>query len=102
MDSFKKLIPKYAIVIRDGKKKKISADHLVVGDLVELKGGDQVPADIRLTKNESLRVDNSSLTGESDPQSRGLVAENENPLEAKNLLFFSTNCIEGIDHNLHQ
>ena len=40
MDSFKNLVPKSAIVIRDGLKKKISADHLVVGDLVELKGGE--------------------------------------------------------------
>lgn len=54
-----------------------------------------MPADVRLTKNESIRVDNSTLTGESEPQNRALEAENENPLEAKNLLFFSTNCIEG-------
>ena len=95
MESFKSLVPKSAIVIRDGKKKKIPADHLVIGDLVEVKGGDQIPADLRLVKNEFLRVDNSTLTGESEPQGRGLIAENENPLEAKNLLFFSTNCIEG-------
>lgn len=95
MDSFKNLVPKNAIVIRDGIKKNIKADHLVVGDLIEIKGGDQIPGDIRLTKNEFLRVDNSTLTGESEPQNRSLHAENENPLEAKNLLFFSTNCIEG-------
>ena len=95
MESFKNLVPKSAIVIRDGQRKQISADHLVVGDLVEVKGGDQIPADLRLIKNEFLRVDNSTLTGESEPQGRGLIAENENPLEAKNLLFFSTNCIEG-------
>lgn len=95
MDSFKNLVPKYAIVIRDGFKKRIAADHLVVGDLVEVKGGDQIPADIRITKNEFLRIDNSPLTGESNPQTRCLTAQHENPLEAKNLLFFSTHCLEG-------
>lgn len=101
MESFKNLVPKSAIVIRDGKRKRIEADQLVVGDLVEVKGGDQIPADLRLVKNEFLRVDNSTLTGESEPQGRGLVAENENPLEAKNLLFFSTNCIEGRSNGLN-
>lgn len=95
MDSFKHLIPKNAIVIRNGFKKKIAADHLVVGDLVEIKGGDQIPADIRIVKNEFLTVDNSPLNGESNPQTRCLTAQNENPLEAKNLLFFSTHCLEG-------
>lgn len=40
MDSFKNLVPKNAIVIRDGRKKRIKAEQLVVGDLVELKGGE--------------------------------------------------------------
>ena len=40
-------------------------------------------------------MDNSSLTGESEPQSRGADFTNENPLETKNLAFFSTNAVEG-------
>jgi sodium/potassium-transporting ATPase subunit alpha len=40
-------------------------------------------------------VDNSSLTGESEPQARGPDCTNENPLETKNLAFFSTNAVEG-------
>ena len=42
-----------------------------------------------------LQVDNSSLTGESEPQSRGPEYTHENPLETKNLAFFSTNAVEG-------
>lgn len=42
-----------------------------------------------------LQVDNSSLTGESEPQSRSAECTNDNPLETKNLVFFSTNVIEG-------
>jgi len=41
-------------------------------------------------------VDNSSLTGESEPQSRSPEFTHENPLETKNLAFFSTNVVEGI------
>ena len=55
-----------------------------------------MPADIRLVTNHSLKVDNSSLTGESEPQMRSLNAEHHNPLEARNLMFFSSNCLEGI------
>lgn len=43
----------------------------------------------------SCKVDNSSLTGESEPQTRSHEFTNENPLETRNLAFFSTNCVEG-------
>lgn len=42
------------------------------------------------------QVDNSSLTGESEPQSRSPEYTSENPLETKNLAFFSTNAVEGV------
>lgn len=95
MDSFKKMVPQHARVIRDGIKDTISADEVVVGDLVEVGAGDRVPADIRVIFAHQFKVDNSSLTGESEPQSRGTEHINENPIEAFNLAFFSTNCIEG-------
>lgn len=41
------------------------------------------------------QVDNSSLTGESEPQTRTPDFSNENPLETRNIAFFSTNCVEG-------
>ncbi|NXT19837.1 AT1A1 ATPase, partial [Syrrhaptes paradoxus] len=41
------------------------------------------------------QVDNSSLTGESEPQTRSPDFSNENPLETRNIAFFSTNCVEG-------
>jgi sodium/potassium-transporting ATPase subunit alpha len=44
---------------------------------------------------QGFKVDNSSLTGESEPQSRGVEFTNENPLETKNLAFFSTFAVEG-------
>lgn len=45
-----------ALVIRDGKKNEINANLLVVGDLVEIKGGDRVPADIRIITSQGCKV----------------------------------------------
>ncbi|KAI4538854.1 hypothetical protein MG293_011121, partial [Ovis ammon polii] len=84
-----------ALVIRDSEKKTIPADQLVVGDIVEIKGGDRVPADIRILSTQGCKVDNSSVTGESEPQARCCEFTHESPLETKNIAFFSTTCLEG-------
>ncbi|KAJ7534352.1 hypothetical protein O6H91_13G090500 [Diphasiastrum complanatum] len=54
-------------VIRGGRRQKVSIHTLIVGDLALLNIGDQVPADGVLAKGHSLSVDESSMTGESDP-----------------------------------
>uniref|UniRef100_A0A671RHZ8 ATPase Na+/K+ transporting subunit alpha 1a, tandem duplicate 4 n=1 Tax=Sinocyclocheilus anshuiensis TaxID=1608454 RepID=A0A671RHZ8_9TELE len=95
MESFKNLVPQQALVIRDGEKKCINAEEVVAGDLVEVKGGDRIPADLRIISAHGCKVDNSSLTGESEPQTRSPDFSNENPLETRNIAFFSTNCVEG-------
>lgn len=95
MESFKKLVPQEAVVIRNGAKMSVETESLVVGDLIEVKGGDRIPADIRIVWCQGMKVDNASLTGESEPQSRSSDFTRENPLETKNLAFFSTNCVEG-------
>jgi len=56
-------VPHYTVCIRNGEKKKIKAEELTLGDIVELKSGDLVPADIRVLDAKCLKVDNSSLTG---------------------------------------
>uniref|UniRef100_A0AAX7U664 Sodium/potassium-transporting ATPase subunit alpha n=1 Tax=Astatotilapia calliptera TaxID=8154 RepID=A0AAX7U664_ASTCA len=93
MDSFKKMVPQQAMVIREGEKMQINADLVVLGDLVEIKGGDRVPADLRVISSSGCKVDNSSLTGESEPQTRSPEFTHQNPLETRNICFFSTNCI---------
>ncbi|CAD5215636.1 unnamed protein product [Bursaphelenchus okinawaensis] len=95
MESFKNMVPTFAIVYRDGKKVQLSTESLVVGDVVEVKGGDRIPADIRITYAMGLKVDNASLTGESEPQSRATECSSDRPLETRNLAFFSTNAVEG-------
>jgi len=95
MESFKNLVPQYAVVRRNGEKITVKAVELTLGDIVDIKFGDRVPADLRVIEARGFKVDNSSLTGESEPQSRGPEFTNENPLETKNLAFFSTNAVEG-------
>ncbi|XP_027223738.1 sodium/potassium-transporting ATPase subunit alpha isoform X1 [Penaeus vannamei] len=95
MESFKNMVPQYAIVLRDGEKQNVQAEELCIGDIVEVKFGDRIPADIRVIESRGFKVDNSSLTGESEPQSRSPEYTSENPLETKNLAFFSTNAVEG-------
>jgi len=95
MESFKNMVPQFATVIREGEKLTLRAEDLVLGDVVDVKFGDRIPADIRIIEARGFKVDNSSLTGESEPQSRSPEFTNENPLETKNLAFFSTNAVEG-------
>ena len=95
MESFKNMVPQYALCLRDGEKVTIKAEELTLGDIIEVKFGDRIPADIRVLESKSFKVDNSSLTGESEPQARNPEFTHENPLETKNLAFFSTNAVEG-------
>jgi len=95
MESFKNLVPQYALARRNGEKVTVPAAELTLGDVVEVKFGDRVPADLRVIEARQFKVDNSSLTGESEPQTRTPEFTHENPLETKNLAFFSTNAVEG-------
>lgn len=95
MESFKNMVPQQAICTRSGEKRTIKAEDLVQGDLIEVKFGDRVPADIRVLKASGFKVDNSSLTGESEPQARTAEFTSDNPLETRNIAFFSTNAVEG-------
>ncbi|XP_066463270.1 potassium-transporting ATPase alpha chain 2-like [Eleutherodactylus coqui] len=95
MAGFKNMVPQQALVLRNGKRIEMIAEHLVVGDIVFVKGGDKIPADLRILESQGCKVDNSSLTGESEPQTRGVDCTDENPLETKNLGFYSTTCLEG-------
>ncbi|XKL67945.1 hypothetical protein PGB90_003436 [Kerria lacca] len=96
IESFQKMIPYYARVIRDGKQTTIVSTRLVKGDLIELKFGDRVPADIRIIESNGFMVDNSSLTGESEAQLlNGNVSNANFYMDAENLAFFSTYVVEG-------
>ncbi|KHN86601.1 Sodium/potassium-transporting ATPase subunit alpha-4, partial [Toxocara canis] len=82
-------------VIRDDSVKVMDSADLVLGDVVLLKGGDRIPADIRILTASGFKVDCSSLTGESEPQNRTPECSSKNPLETSNLALFGTNAVEG-------
>ena len=63
MDSFKNLVPQYALAVRNGEKLNIKAEELTLGDIIEVKFGDRMPADVRVIEATNFKVDNSSLTG---------------------------------------
>ncbi len=67
LDALKKMSVLKATVIRDGETKEISSEELVVGDIVVLEAGKQVPADLKLLETAALKIDEKALTGESVP-----------------------------------
>lgn len=67
VEALKKISCPQAVVIREGKSMRISAEELVTGDIVLLEAGNMVPADLRLLEIQGLQVEESSLTGESVP-----------------------------------
>lgn len=100
--SFENVLPPMAVALRDGAARSVAARDLVVGDVVLVKAGDKLPADVRLVAvGGGFAVDNSALTGESEPQARiggpivdGGGAEGD-ALEAANLAFFGTLAVDG-------
>lgn len=66
LDGIKNMLSPKASVIRDGKRREISAEDLVPGDLVVLSAGDRIPADMRLIISSGLEIEEASLTGESE------------------------------------
>lgn len=67
LEALKKMSAPTSNVIRDGKQENISAENLVPGDIVILEAGNYVPADCRLLESFNLKIDESSLTGETVP-----------------------------------
>jgi Ca2+-transporting ATPase len=63
----RKLMSPMATVVRDGRVVRVAAEKLVLGDLVRLRGGDRVAADLTLVGGDGLEVDESAVTGESLP-----------------------------------
>ena len=97
-EALMKLLPNRVRVIREGSVREIYAEDLVPGDLLVLAEGDHISADARLVEEAALRVDQSTLTGESHP-----VKKTSDPfpdtgfsrIEFPNLVFAGTNVVSG-------
>lgn len=98
MEALKKLAIPRTRVRRDGILKVLDSSQLVPGDQVELEAGDMVPADLRLFEAHSLKIDETSLTGESFPVDKDPdpIGDPEVPLgDRKNLAFRGTLITNG-------
>lgn len=102
LEALKDLQPENARVLRDGQMKTIPARELVPGDIVEVRVGDKIPADMRLLslQTTSMRVEQAQMTGESvsvNKEIDELPASTENVIQAKkNMLFAATIVVNGI------
>ncbi len=96
-EALKKMLPSYAKVVRDGEQAQIFAEELIPGDLVLLEEGDNISADCRVVQQFSMRVNNSILTGESEPVRRTADAFIEDvPItELPNMIFAGTSVSSG-------
>lgn len=65
LEGIKNMLSLDAQVTREGRQQKVNAEQIVPGDIVRLRSGDKVPADIRIVESKSFRVEESPLTGES-------------------------------------
>ncbi len=74
LESLRSMAQTPARVVRDGNVHSMSSENVVPGDLVRLEAGDKVPADLRLIHTIGLEIDESTLTGESEPSTKGTAA----------------------------
>lgn len=96
--ALKNLIETKAIVLRDGKEVIIPDYEVVPGDIFFLQEGAKVPADARLVLSQNLRVDESTLTGESGPVDKVdtvLTGKNLQIADQANMVFKGTNAVAG-------
>lgn len=95
LEKIKGLLSQEATVYRDGIRQDIAAEKLVVGDVVFLEAGDNVPADLRMVETDNLRIKESSLTGEADSVEKNAeqISEAATPLAERNNLAFASTAV---------
>ncbi len=97
IESLKKMQTTKVKVKRNGKVKYLNSEELVVGDIVLLEAGDKVSADARVIESNSLKVDESSLTGESVSVSKDTkeIKRAVSLNDQTNMVFAGTNVVYG-------
>ncbi|TPX34759.1 hypothetical protein SmJEL517_g02752 [Synchytrium microbalum] len=95
MKSITNMVNADARVTRDGASTTIPSANLVLGDLVTIKYGVKVPADLRIIRVAGCKIDKSILTGETKPIPACVDCTDDNPLESKNMAMMGTFVTEG-------
>lgn len=92
--ALKKIITPISVVIRNGKEVEIPSRKIVPGDIVVLRTGEKIPADCLVLEEKELKVNESTLTGESR-EIKKFVAKNEENYEKANQIFMGTYVVNG-------
>lgn len=98
IEALKKMASPVASVLRDGHVEHIKGEDIVVGDVVILEAGDVVPADMRLFEVNTVKIEESALTGESVPVDKDLEIPSGDEVgigDRTNMAFSSTNVTYG-------
>ena len=98
LEALKNMTSPTALVRRDSNLIELPASLLVPGDIVILEAGRQVPADLRITQANSLRIEEAALTGESVPVEKNAAFVADKPVslgDSVNMAFMSTNVLHG-------
>ena len=98
MNALKSMMEATARIRRDGVEAEVPAEQLVVGDVVLIAAGDEVPADGRIVSSSSLQIDESALTGESVPAAKDADTLSDSDLGAgdqENMAFMHTPVTHG-------
>ncbi len=98
MNALKSMMKATARVRRDGSESEIPAEEVVVGDVVLITAGDEVPADGRIVAASALQIDESALTGESTPAGKDaqtLAGDDLGPGDQTNMAFMNTPVTHG-------
>lgn len=100
IESLKKMQVSNIKVKRENKICVVNSEDIVKGDILILEAGDTIPADARIIWEASLKVDESSLTGESIPVSKNNITLEEDTLlsSRKNMIYSGTNVVYGKCH----
>jgi Ca2+-transporting ATPase len=96
--SLRKMAAPNATVLRDGEERRVPATDVVPGDIIVLHAGDRVPADARVSESVDLRMDESSLTGESLPVGKidGVISDERASVgDRKNMVYAGTAATYG-------
>lgn len=95
MKELTKMNKPIAKVLRNGEVTKIKCEDIAIGDIVVLEAGDVVPADLRLISTKSLKIQESTLTGESVPAEKDCLAElqDDTPLGDRKTMAYSTGVV---------
>ena len=98
IESLKKMTPQMSKVIRNGKEIEVPSETLTVGDVVILEAGNRVPADGRIIENFNLKVEESSLTGETEAVEKdgAVICKKGIPLgDIVNMVFMGSTVVNG-------